>query len=263
MNILVSAIHDPIVFLHGFAQSPATWNKTISLLESAGYDSCAPDFLKVNCDGFIGDSSGHDYSFSSITARLAAFLNHQGFERINLVGYSMGGRVALYFAQLYPDRLSSLVFESCGLGPSDSASQKINEQRDISLADRLRTSTISDFVDYWETLPLFVSQKKLPSQIRDAVRVERLANDPEDLARIVEGMGQHMMSDMRPLLSEITMPVLYLAGVQDEKYRMLSEEVELIQAISVRRFDTGHDIHLEDTAGFSAALCDFYRTNKL
>jgi len=263
MGSTTLTVHDPVILLHGFAQSPATWYETIVLLEAAGYCAYAPDLLQVKNKGISACSSEPHYSFPSLVATLVSWLDREGFDRVNLVGYSMGGRIALHVAQAYPQRVSSLVLESCGLGPHDGAAQIANEEWDAALAARLRSNTIDDFVDYWESLPLFASQKKLPPEVRERVRVERLAHDPELLARLVEGIGQHAMSDMRYLLSEITMPLLYMVGTHDEKYRMLSDEIESSFGTVIRRFDTGHDIHLEDTVAFSATLCDFYAAQGL
>jgi 2-succinyl-6-hydroxy-2,4-cyclohexadiene-1-carboxylate synthase len=263
MDSAALSTHDPVILLHGFAQSPATWHETIVLLEAAGYRAYAPDILQVKNTEISACPRERYYSFPSLVATLVSWLDHEGFDRVNLVGYSMGGRIALHVAQAYSQRVSSLVLESCGLGPRDGAAQIANEEWDAALAARLRRNTIGDFVDYWENLPLFASQKELPPEVRERVRAERLAHDPELLARLVEGIGQHTMSDMRTLLREIKIPLLYMVGTYDEKYRMLADEIESSFGVMVRRFDTGHDIHLEDTVAFSTALCDFYAAQGL
>lgn len=70
-------------------------------------------------------------------------------------------------------------------------------KRDADMARRLRETPLKDFMTYWENLPLFESQKALPKKVRAAVRANRLANDPEALAKCVECAGQHRMPSYR------------------------------------------------------------------
>ena len=86
------------------------------------------------------------------------------------------------------------------------------------MARRLRETPLKDFMTYWENLPLFESQKALPKKVRVAVRANRLANDPEALAKCVECAGQHRMPSYRETTAALRdlglrgYPALYLAA---------------------------------------------------
>ncbi len=255
------------MLLHGFAQSGATWRGTVATLESTGYRVLVPNLggrrvgdAEATADAPLDPAA---YTFAGLVDFLEDLLDREEVDRVNLVGYSMGGRVALHFALVHPERLASLVLESAGLGPRDTEERAAYRRRDAALVDHLRNGSIEGFVDRWEELPIFATQKNLSAEARACVREERLANDPEVLAYLLEGAGQHVMPDLRPCLSGITVPMLYLAGSRDAKYRMLSEELGRAYDISVHRFDTGHDIHLEDSASYSATLREFYARNDL
>jgi 2-succinyl-6-hydroxy-2,4-cyclohexadiene-1-carboxylate synthase len=254
-----AATHTPLVLLHGFAQSPASWNEVACDLKQAGYAVLTPP---IGCASeAYAPVDLPAATLDALASELLDVLDDAGIDRVDLVGYSMGGRVALTFALAHPERLSSLVLESAGVGLRGEAERAAAAARDAVLAERLRTERIEAFVDYWEELPIFATQKELPPEQRARVRAERCACDPHGLALLVEAAGQHTMPDLRPRLCEITVPMLYLAGQRDVRYRMLSEELETTYGVTVQRFDTGHDIHLEDHAAFVAALCRFYAEN--
>ena len=100
----------------------------------------------------------------------------------------MGGRVALSALlevgpAAFAKQTSGLLLESVGMGPKTQAERDAAIKRDADMARRLRETPLKDFMTYWENLPLFESQKALPKKVRAAVRANRLANDPEALAR--------------------------------------------------------------------------------
>ncbi len=68
-------------------------------------------------------------------------------------------------------------------------------QKSATLAGRngLRNNGIEEFVEYWETLPLFESQREMG--LDEELRPERLANDAESMALCLEGAGKHAMPD--------------------------------------------------------------------
>jgi 2-succinyl-6-hydroxy-2,4-cyclohexadiene-1-carboxylate synthase len=181
--------------------------------------------------------------------------------RVDVLGYSMGGRIALELVAQYPELVRTLVLESAGLGPADEAEREAYAKRAEKWARDLREQGIRPFVDRWEQLPLFASQQRLPEDVRARVRAERLANDAEALALTLENSGQdhmHLQGDYLEWLSRSRIPVCYLSGALDEKYQKLAERLAH-GGFETKTLRGGHNLHLEVPDRYREALDGFYR----
>src|SRR5690625_6836121 len=97
------------------------------------------------------------------------------------MGYTMGGREALSFEILYSENIRSLVLERASPGLKTEKERKKRRDHDKNLAFRMKDNGIEDFVDEWEKIPLFASQKKLPVEIKHKIREERLSQSVDGL----------------------------------------------------------------------------------
>ncbi|MEG0322357.1 MAG: 2-succinyl-6-hydroxy-2,4-cyclohexadiene-1-carboxylate synthase, partial [Raoultibacter sp.] len=238
----------PVVLLHGFAQSTESWETVAPLLAERRF-VVAFDFVGHGRSDKPNDPSV--YEMSEVIEALSAFLHDQFTAKVALVGYSMGGRVALSYASLEPSRLSALVAESAGLGPKSGQQHSAMQRRDADLIERLLSSDIESFTSYWESLPLFETQKRLPEELRERVRQGRLANDPRALAYTVRGTGQHSMVDLMEHIKRFPMPILYIAGILDRKYLKIAENLQYEKNVTCVLLNTGHNTHLEDPEAFA------------
>lgn len=254
-----SRAQPPIVLVHGFAQSARSWSIVAAMLAER---RPVHAFELVGHGGSQVPASAMPYTLGAQGETLLAFLDHVKpvAAKPVVVGYSMGGRVALAAAQRDPDAFGALVLESAGLGPASQVEREASAQRDAANARRLREVGVEAFMDGWERLPLFDTQRALPAEARARVRAARLANDAEALARTFEHAGQHTMPDRRETLAALDAlaqagaSVLYLAGELDDKYRALASE---LAATSVRARiipRAGHNVHLEAPEAFVEAL---------
>ena len=137
-------------------------------------------------------------------------------------------------------------------------------ERDARNAAALRRDGLSAFMDAWERLDLFATQRDLPASARERMRASRLANDAEALARTFEHAGQHAMParvDALAVLASLRVsgaPVRYIAGALDVKYRTLAEGLEDEGLCEVRIVaGAGHNVHLEAPAAYLRALEGF------
>ena len=116
------------------------------------------------------------------------------------------------------------------------------------------------FMNWWETMPLFASQRALPAPVRAAVRAQRTAHNAEVLAQGFEAWGaQHQALEGETLaalraLQERGVPVRYLAGSLDAKYTAVAERVRAAGLAAQVVPEAGHNIHLERPQEFLAAL---------
>ena len=270
----------PYVLLHGFAQTPASWDAVVQRLQAAGHRTYVPDLYESKGDlklsswegagegeketeGGEGGTNARGIavaerdpltSLEAVCDRVAAIIRliAQAEGAPVLVGYSMGGRIAAETVVRHPDLpLAGLVLESAGLGPSDEAARATLAERNAAWARRLREEGVAAFMDWWETLPLFASQQALPSEAHAAVRTERISRDAGPLARSLEAWGAHHQAAEEVTLSvlaELTnrnVPVLYLAGTLDEKYSAVAARVRAAGLPAMLVPDAGHNVHLE------------------
>lgn len=252
----------PVILLHGFSQSADSWDQVAPLL------ACHRTVYALDLVGHGGSAAPADsfsYALQAQGEALLSFAAHaaaeNGGRRPAVIGYSMGGRIALSSLVGQPEAfsrtVSSLVLESAGLGFATDADRACAADRDAANASRLREQGLKAFMDAWERLPLFASQRRLPPNVRSHVRAGRLANDAEALARTFEHAGQHSMPTRKEVLSALDavcdqgVSVQYLTGSLDRKYCALSEELRCVSDVAVEVVQgSGHNVHLEAPADF-------------
>ena len=176
-----------------------------------------------------------------------------------VLGYSMGGRVALHLALAAPERVASLVLEGASPGIADGDERRQRQEADWALAARIEREGIGPFVDYWEALPLFASQRRLPDGVQAGLRAGRLATVPLGLANSLRAAGAGAQEALHERLGALAMPVLLIAGEWDEKYRQLMGEMAgyLPRPRMAIIEGAGHAAHLEQPERFATAVAGF------
>ena len=246
----------PLILLHGFAQSSASWNATASELAATGRPVYALDL--VGHGGSERPANPRAYALDAQGEALLAFArviaDAEGV-RPAVLGYSMGGRVTLAALHSDPRAFSAVILEAAGFGSATQAEREAAAKRDAACATRLRADGLEAFMDFWEQLPLFASQRE-PPDVRERLRAGRMANDAEALARTFEQAGQHVMPSRAETLETLAVlraggtPLLYLAGERDEKYRVLAAQAAEAGAVMRVVPGAGHNAHLEAPAAF-------------
>ncbi|HEY8394287.1 MAG TPA: 2-succinyl-6-hydroxy-2,4-cyclohexadiene-1-carboxylate synthase [Thermaerobacter sp.] len=247
---------EPIVLLHGFTGSTATWEAQREALARLG-PVIAVDLVG---HGRSGAPAGVDrYRMERCVADLLTLFDRLGLRRLRLVGYSMGGRVALHVALAAPERIGALVLESASPGIADPAARAERRRQDEALAARIEREGIEAFVRYWESLPLFATQRHLPEGVRERLRAQRLANRPHGLANSLRGMGAGAQEPLWARLPELHLPVLLVVGELDARYVGIAQEmVGLLPAARLAVVPgAGHTVHLERPADFNRVVTAF------
>lgn len=244
-----------LVFLHGFTGSAANWGKivsqlgnkriiTISLLGHGGTDS------PISCKRYSAHRQALD---------LLAILQSLKLHKVCLIGYSMGGRLALYFSLQYPDCVSKLILESCSPGLLSLQKRKQRMVQDRKLADFIVNKGLANFVDYWESIPLFHSQKQLPAKVRKELKAQRLKNNPIALANSLLGFGTGSQPSLWGSLNDLNIPVLLITGQLDEKFCLINKEMAgKLENSSLQIVElAGHSVHLESPEEYSKLISVF------
>lgn len=229
------------VVLHGFTGSAAAMAPLTSRLPEP---VMALD-LPGHGAGPISDDP-IDYTMAAAVAGVVAATAH--LERFALVGYSMGGRVALRVALEYPARVASLALIGASAGINDPAERAERIAADEALADRIESEGIEWFADFWADQPLFATQRhRLSVEQQAELQAQRLACDPRGLAHSLRGMGAGAVEPIGCRLGELSMPCALIAGADDAKFAAIAHQMAgLIPRAKVCLIpDAGHAAHLE------------------
>ncbi len=222
LNLEVSGSGPPLVLLHGFTGSARAWGQFHDLL--------APHFTLIGPDiaghGHTDLPAALDhYRMPAVVEDIVEGVRCAGFPHAHWLGYSMGGRLALHVAAAHPDSVDRLVLIGASPGLATEAERLARRASDEELALRIERVGVEPFIDYWESIPLFASQRALPASHQTAIRAGRLANSPIGLANSLRGMGTGAQAPLFEILPRLTMPSLLLSGELDPKFTSIAAEM--------------------------------------
>ena len=239
-----------LVALHGFTETDQVWSDFFSghhpvrcpVLPGHGWKPC-PETTTL----------------ASTAAELASQLASDGSD--DLLGYSLGGRVALQLALDHPGRVRRLILISSSPGIADPTERADRLRRDERLAQILEEDGISPFTSWWENNPALKPARPLTPQVEESLRSLRLNQDPLCLAGVLRYLSHGAMADLAPRLGELKVPVLLIAGDSDRTY--LARMREMQNRIAGARFqpiaDAGHAVHREKPEAVRNAVITFLR----
>jgi 2-succinyl-6-hydroxy-2,4-cyclohexadiene-1-carboxylate synthase len=234
----------PLLLLHGFTGSTETWEPFVKDWKKTF------KLIRVDILGHGASDSPVDpdrYSIERVSQDFISLLDELGIEQTSILGYSMGGRLAITMAVLHPERVSSLFLESSSPG-LEAIEERVNRmEKDEALANQIEQEEMTSFVDYWEKIPLFAGQRTLPEELRIHIRNERLKNSTIGLANSLRGMGTGKQPSFWTRLQTIKIPVLLMAGSDDQKFCTIAEKMHKSMPNSEIKifFGAGHAIHVE------------------
>jgi 2-succinyl-6-hydroxy-2,4-cyclohexadiene-1-carboxylate synthase len=246
----------PLVLLHGFTGSLASWSPVSRDLARL-HRVIAIDIIGHGASSAPEDPSR--YHFEHALHDLAQVITQLGIARAAWLGYSMGGRLALGMAVNHPDLVSALILESATAGIQDEHERHERAEADLVLAQRIEEIGVEAFVDEWEGLPIWESQRALPVDVLRLQREIRLRNRAIGLANSLRGMGQGAQPSYWDRLSEIDVAVLLLAGAHDRKFVGIAGQMGIRIADATLSIvpEAGHAVHLERPDEFLSDVREF------
>ncbi|SHI21535.1 2-succinyl-6-hydroxy-2,4-cyclohexadiene-1-carboxylate synthase [Ferrimonas marina] len=240
----------PLVLLHGFLGSADDWQPVASQLGQ-----------HFHCHAI--DLPGHGQSrdiqlgpppaFDEVVQRLLARLS--ALPAFHLLGYSLGGRIALHLAQQLdqqaPQRLLSLTLESAHPGLTEAEQKQQRLTADQQWHDRLQQLPLHKFLEQWYRQGVFAD---LAPARRQAMIQARRGNDPQALSALYLGTSLGHQQDLRTLAS--TRPLTLLTGERDSKFTALGQAWAAQYPTLNHRVITGagHNIHATAPQAFAQAL---------
>ncbi|PKF61652.1 2-succinyl-6-hydroxy-2,4-cyclohexadiene-1-carboxylate synthase [Psychromonas sp. psych-6C06] len=239
-----------LVFLHGFLGSCHDWSDTIDRLKD-----------RFHCVAI--DLPGHGASVTTASSRSDGFnqchhlindvLNELNIKQFTLIGYSLGGRIALDYARTQNDtRLQALVLESSHIGLID---PQIKEQRfmdDHGWAKKFATQGILDTLSEWYDQGIF---SDLSDRKKEFVISKRANNYGVPLANMLLSTSLGKQQSALSYLENTALTIHYCIGEKDKKFKKIAKQLLELKNINVTEFEkVGHNIHQQDASQFSQFL---------
>jgi 2-succinyl-6-hydroxy-2,4-cyclohexadiene-1-carboxylate synthase len=234
-----------------------------------GFIGCGKDFASLietflpNLCCLTVDLPGHGqtevlkpigYGIDAIAPALLQLLQRLNFAPCHLMGYSMGGRLALYLACQFPQQFLSVFLESASPGLAMEDERALRQKQDETLAAKLESENWPMFLARWYGQPLFDTLRHSP-QFDEMVQ-RRLHNRPTLLAQALRGLGTGTQPSLWRDIAALTMPITLVVGDRDRKFVQINQSMALRQPLAQLKIlpDCGHTPHVEDPAAFAAAL---------
>lgn len=239
----------PILFLHGFLENSTMWQALWSGLPRNWRK------LALDLPGHGGsDNLAQVHRMEDMAEVVASFLDFKKIDGAVLCGHSMGGYVALAFAEKYPERVRGICLLNSGPW-ADSEAKKAQRDRAMQLVKRNYRSYVR------QAIPLLFRPKNRRN-LREAVRwakEEALQTSAQGIEAALEGMKQR--PDRSQLFYFAPYPIAVISGRHDslfplEQWRDLIRE----SGRSHYQVEDGHMSHLEDFPGTLDALRQIFAT---
>lgn len=231
-----------LVFLHGFSGDCREWQPVGEAFSSASR-------LYIDLPGHGGSTACRVAHFADVCTALRATLLSYNILKYWLIGYSLGGRIAMNFAcQHSPDGLLGLVVEGGHPGLRSPQARAQRWQSDNVWAQRFATQPLAEVFELWYQQPVFAH---LTLSQRQALVALRQNNDGRALAAMLLATSLSVQDDLHDALRASAFPFWYLCGERDSKFRAVADEL----AAPCRLIrDAGHNAHRENPAGAIACL---------
>jgi 2-succinyl-6-hydroxy-2,4-cyclohexadiene-1-carboxylate synthase len=224
-----------VLFIPGFMQRGDAWRPVAELLPER-YPSRLLDHAEHTFERRMGEisESGADV----------------------LVGYSLGGRLALRAALRSPDSFSAVVLVGSTAGIEEGPLRVARAAADEKLASWMEAMPIEDIVSLWERQPLFADQS---DALVESQRPGRMSHEPRSLALLLRTAGQGALEPVWNELRSLELPLLAIAGARDEGYTAAAKRIASVAPngrVAIVE-DTGHAPQLQQPGEVARLITDF------
>ena len=243
----------PLVLLHGFLGCAEDWQAICARLEPER--PCFP--IDLPGHGAAPEPLPADATFLDVVDMLMKRLDGLGLERFDLLGYSMGGRLALGLLLEHPQRVRRAIAVGASPGLSGAAERRKRAELDGRRASELASGPFESWLRAWYAQPLFEALAK--SAAFPAVLARRLQGEPSALSAALRALSPGRQPPLRERLRACPVPLLLVAGAEDERYAALGRELAATSPAIEDAYvpQAGHAPHLESPEAFLAVVRSF------
>lgn len=203
MNYKVEGSGETLVFIHGLSDSLIYWEYLATNLKN-DYQ-----IIRVDLRGHGESELGNDeITLGLYVNDLVNLLDVLNVNDVNLIGFSLGGAIALDFALEYPDRVSSLVLMSSFAKADDYL---------INVFSKFKNALNISFEEFYDLiLPMVLCPNVIDDNCDELEVLKHLASQTANTQAYIKAVEACFDFDVENRLSEIVVPTLVLAGEYDE-----------------------------------------------
>jgi len=234
---------EPLVFLHGFLEEKSMWKDVAATFEKTH---------RVICIDLLGhgktENLGYIHTMEDQAKMLKFLLDKLSISKCTLIGHSMGGYIALAFADLYRDAVTGLCLMN-STARADNAEKKINRDRGIAAVKQNHKTFIRI------AIPGLFSEENQSIFLDEIEQITKEALSMSQQGIIASLDGMKIRADRTHLLEQHDFPVLMIIGKKDPAldFNSLVEQAKHGH-VQATVFEDGHMSHIENKQELIEAL---------
>jgi len=235
-----------LVFLHGLLGDGEDWQTVLQFMPEQPW-------LTIDLPGHGKSADQHCSDFSDCCDMITQTILEKLGERtqVILVGYSLGGRIAMMGSATGLFRnfnLQGIVIEGGNFGLQTEPERQERWENDLHWANRFRHEPIEQVLSDWYRQPVFSS---LNDEQRQTLITKRSANLGDKVANMLLSTSLAVQPFVLPALLLISMPMHYICGAKDHKFCQLAQQSGLVYS---QINSAGHNVHQEQPSVFAQTI---------
>ncbi len=244
-----------IIFIHGFMGDNSEWNKIRNALDKRYH------IIAVDLPGHgKSDSPSTPYTFNSIALNIKQKIIK--YKKVSYItGYSLGGRIALYCLELFPDLIQGIILESSHPGITNKKEKQERYGRDLNILEQVNShEELKSFLVQWYSNPIFKNINKHKNYC--SMITKKCQNHIPNLQNSLKYLSIGIQQDFWPLLKLTNIPVLFLSGELDHKYSMIGDKLSNSnqKIINHKIKNASHNIHLTHPERYISKIESFLKS---
>lgn len=251
--------NDTVLLIHGFTSSLEDWRDIYPNLDERF------NYVGIDLIGHGKSDSPTDiekYKPESLVSQIHDILDRLSINKVIILGYSMGGRVALNFAVSHPQKMKGLILESTSAGIKNEKDRTERIDSDEELASFIELNGTEKFAERWMDQDIFNTQRRFSDVKLQKIRNRIAQNSKRGLANTLREFSTGKMPYLAAKVNLIQCPVHLISGELDTNYFRLNSELEkkFTNAKNAVIKNAGHNTHLEEPGRFGNVVNNFLNT---
>ena len=245
-----------VLLLHGFTGSLEDWRECLHNFDTRF------NYIGMDLIGHGKSDSTVDvlkYSADSIVKNIDDVLNYLLLDTVIILGYSMGGRVALSYAVNRSKKIKGLILESTTPGIKNEKERKERIISDEEIARFIESKSLEEFAELWLDQELFNTQRRFANEKLKKIKKMKASNSKTGLANSLRGFGTGKMPYLGDNLNNINCPVFLISGELDSKFTAINSKLKrkFSNAEHLIIKNAGHNTNLEEMKKFIGVINNF------
>lgn len=239
-----------LVFLHGLLGNKDDWQDIVNKLPH----------IPTLCIDLPFHNGASDISVTNFEETVH-YINEEIRSNIGdspyiLAGYSLGGRIALYYAfasNIDTTPIKAVILEGANLGLTTDEEKQQRWLNDFAWAERFAQENIDDVLNDWYQQPVFshLDAKQREKLIQKRTALQDKTTFGKNIAKMLTATSLAKQPDFSEKIHSELLPVYYIVGEKDQKFK----DIALNNHISTYVVENaGHNSHEENSAQFVSAL---------